>query len=281
MKEILNEIENIERVTKEVYVIKSTDVPSTNSILILDEVKTLIDTGIGKDILRKFSGEIDLVINSHFHYDHIRGDGIFEEVQISGIEAPALEGLDNYMSMCGVSDPELIEETKNCILDDIMWPNRVNTFSIEGSFELGGTKWKVIHTPGHSPGHCCFHEENRNILFVGGYGPVKFGPWYGWPSCDLPHIVKSIEKIIEIDPEILLSGHTNPIKEGIVSRMENHLGVLKQRDRKISELYERGAGMEEIVNENIFYDEETKSVGLFRFFAETMVSKHLKAELFD
>lgn len=27
--------------------------------------------------------------------------------------------------------------------------------------DLGNRKLKVIHTPGHSPGHCCFYEPDR------------------------------------------------------------------------------------------------------------------------
>lgn len=32
---------------------------------------------------------------------------------------------------------------------------------------LGGRKIRVIHTPGHSPGHCCFYEPERRYLFSG------------------------------------------------------------------------------------------------------------------
>ncbi len=277
----MDEMENVEKVTNEIYVLKSMDVSSANSIIILDEVKTLIGTGIERNTLSKFAEEVDLVLNSHFHYDHISNAGVFEEVQISGVEAPALEGPENYMSMCGISDSELIEKMKNDILNDVMWPKKVKPYSTEGSFDLGETEWEVIHTPGHSPGHCCFHEKQRDILFVGDYGPEKFGPWYGWPSCDLPYIVKSIERIIDMDPELILSSHTDPIREDIVPQMKEYLGILKERDEKISELHEEGAGIEEILDENIIYDEETKSIELLRFFAETMISKHLETDIFD
>ena len=32
---------------------------------------------------------------------------------------------------------------------------------------FGNRKLKVIHTPGHSPGHCCFYEEEKGYLFSG------------------------------------------------------------------------------------------------------------------
>lgn len=34
-------------------------------------------------------------------------------------------------------------------------------------FELGSRTLVVVHTPGHSPGHCCFYEPERNYLYSG------------------------------------------------------------------------------------------------------------------
>ncbi|HEX6946094.1 MAG TPA: MBL fold metallo-hydrolase [Acidimicrobiia bacterium] len=33
--------------------------------------------------------------------------------------------------------------------------------------ELAGTKVEVMHTPGHTPGHCCFHVPEEGVLFSG------------------------------------------------------------------------------------------------------------------
>lgn len=33
--------------------------------------------------------------------------------------------------------------------------------------ELSDWNWQVLESPGHSCGHCCFYEINRNILFLG------------------------------------------------------------------------------------------------------------------
>ena len=34
-------------------------------------------------------------------------------------------------------------------------------------FDLGGRTIRVLHTPGHSPGHCCFYEQERRYLYSG------------------------------------------------------------------------------------------------------------------
>lgn len=33
--------------------------------------------------------------------------------------------------------------------------------------DLGDRVLTVLHTPGHSPGHCCFYEADRGYLFTG------------------------------------------------------------------------------------------------------------------
>ena len=33
--------------------------------------------------------------------------------------------------------------------------------------DLGNRTLQVIHTPGHSPGHCCFYEQDRGWLYSG------------------------------------------------------------------------------------------------------------------
>lgn len=33
--------------------------------------------------------------------------------------------------------------------------------------DLAGISFEVLHTPGHTPGHCCFHLPNEGVLFSG------------------------------------------------------------------------------------------------------------------
>ncbi len=33
--------------------------------------------------------------------------------------------------------------------------------------DLGGRRVEVLHTPGHSPGHCCFYEPEKGYLYSG------------------------------------------------------------------------------------------------------------------
>ena len=74
---------------------------------------------------------------------------------------------------------------------------------------LAGFKIKVLHTPGHTAGSCCYYIEDEKVLFS---GDTLFAGSYG--RTDLPNgsqtaIVKSIkEKLLVLPPEVqVYPGH--------------------------------------------------------------------------
>ena len=75
-----------------------------------------------------------------------------------------------------------------------------------------GFTFKVITTPGHSPGGVCFLEENEKVMFT---GDSLFAGTIGRTDLfrgDYDSLIKSImEKIIWLDPDIeILPGHGRP-----------------------------------------------------------------------
>ena len=67
--------------------------------------------------------------------------------------------------------------------------------------QVGSQKLKVIHTPGHTPGHCCFFQEEEKILVAGDLlfrGSV--GRW-DLPGGNLQELRSSLLRIISEIPE--------------------------------------------------------------------------------
>ena len=72
--------------------------------------------------------------------------------------------------------------------------------------DLGGRKIQVIHTPGHSPGHCCFYEPGRNYLYSGDL--IYKGCLYAfYPTTDPVLFYKSVKLIQGYKIEKVLPGH--------------------------------------------------------------------------
>ena len=74
---------------------------------------------------------------------------------------------------------------------------------------VAGTRIEVLHTPGHSPGSCCFYAPELGVVFTGDTlfagGPGATGRSYS----DFPTIVESISsRLLTLPPETVVhTGH--------------------------------------------------------------------------
>jgi len=77
------------------------------------------------------------------------------------------------------------------------------------TFRVGDVELVVLHTPGHSPGACCFHAPALGLVFTGDTlfqgGPGATGRSFS----DFPTIVGSIrDRLLTLPPEtVVLPGH--------------------------------------------------------------------------
>ena len=80
---------------------------------------------------------------------------------------------------------------------------------------------RVVHTPGHTPGHCVLSSSGAGALFVGDalctWNPVtgRLGP-QRFPSAlnvSNAQALESLERIESIDAQVLLVGHGEPFRD--------------------------------------------------------------------
>ncbi|MBR2384549.1 MAG: MBL fold metallo-hydrolase, partial [Clostridia bacterium] len=85
--------------------------------------------------------------------------------------------------------------------------------------ELGNRRLQVLHTPGHSPGHCCFYEKERGYLYSGDL--IYSGCLDAfYPSTNPIEFMNSVDKIRKLDiQKICPSHHEINIPIGIVDRI--------------------------------------------------------------
>ena len=74
--------------------------------------------------------------------------------------------------------------------------------------ELAGAAIDVVHTPGHTPGHCCFHLDNEGVLFT---GDQLFAGSIGrtdLPGGDFDTLIRSMAAVLALDDATrVLPGH--------------------------------------------------------------------------
>jgi glyoxylase-like metal-dependent hydrolase (beta-lactamase superfamily II) len=162
---------------------------------------------------------------------------------------------------------------QNVKVDRVIQDNDV--FNIGEQFKL-----KVLHTPGHTAGHCAFLEQNSKIAFLGDIDLTKH-PYYGNLDASLIEFEESIAKIKSLDLNTVITGHRGIIKgkDTIVEEIEKYESILKERDGRIlSFLAERTkpTSLAEFRGNNVIYKKYTAFKD-FELIAELlMIEKHFE-----
>ena len=154
------------------------------SFLIMGKEKALlVDTGLGfKDIKDEVDALTDLpvvVVNTHTHFDHVGGNWQFSEVHVMN-EPNALERLKNGVNrkaelVTGEIDANFEPSAFHyhngeCPIDLATFKGKPsNPAPVEDGhvFDLGGRKFEVLHTPGHSPDSIMLVNHEEKMLFTG------------------------------------------------------------------------------------------------------------------
>ena len=73
------------------------------------------------------------------------------------------------------------------------------------------TRLRVLHTPGHAPGHLCLHDEERGVLVVGdmvaSVGTILIDPDEG----DMSAYLRELERLASLGARVALPAHGEPI----------------------------------------------------------------------
>lgn len=97
----------------------------------------------------------------------------------------------------------------------------------EDCIDLGNRKSVVIHTPGHSPGHCCFYEVDRKYLYSGDLIYSGCLDTF-YLSTNPQEFWKSVRKIQSLEIDRIFPGHHYlSISVTIIDKIESFLQFIK------------------------------------------------------
>jgi len=211
--------------------------PYSHSLLIEDYI---IDTGISTRLLRKLKRrfQINNVLLSHWHEDHTSGNRILSNANflIHFNDKYVIENVDKFNDYYGISNTPAAETF--AWLEEGL--NLKNT-KIEKTFEDNDVikiadhlTLKIIHTPGHTAGHCSFYELNSKIAFLADIDMTNF-VFYAGIDSDLLDFEKSIEKLEQLNIDIVATGHRGIIegKKKIKEELKKYKSIIYKRDDRI------------------------------------------------
>jgi len=182
---------------------------NSNCYLISGKITILIDTGTETNYHRITSfvkKRLDLIINTHCHYDHIGANDLLKEKYSAKIAAHELDA--PYISK---ADPQ---HTCSSLFIKPLRKIKID-FLLKDLEKIKDTDLEVIHTPGHTEGSICLYDRKKKILFSG--DTIFAGGGIGrtdLPGGDHETLVSSIGKISRLEIDIILPGHNEPILSG-------------------------------------------------------------------
>ena len=187
----------------------------THSYLLIGTKRALlIDTGLGVDNIKEVVESLTtlpvLVVTTHIHWDHIGGHGLFNNIAVYETEKDWLTG--NFPIPLEVVKKNLMREPcdfpKEFNIEHYrIFQGQPTQVLHDGEIlDLGNLQIKVIHTAGHSPGHCCFYELQTKYLYSGDL--IYKGCLNAfYPSTNAYLFMLSVERIKTLDIKRILPAH--------------------------------------------------------------------------
>lgn len=257
--------------------------PHCNSLLIGGPERALIDPASDKKELSAVSGEgVSAVLLSHFHTDHMRYLGLFEDapVYIHELESGALEDIEEVLKLVFYPDEPGQQKWRDRKLREIGgWGFKVDHALKDGEkLRFGGTEVEVIHAPGHTPGHCCFWFPQERLLYSADFDFTEFGPWYGNSSSSVDEFLDSIEKLKRLSPDITVTAHERGIIEGdITPRLDEFSRIIKERECRLLEHLSEPLTIMELAEKAVIYGEHFSTDNFTSDVERRMVRHHLES----
>jgi len=162
----------------------------------------LVDAGVSPAAVSPYKDEIDFIVLTHCHFDHVAyvkeirhlcGAGVC----IHALDAPGLADDNRSLSLhFGSRSPGFVPER---LLSD--------------GDHIGDLR--VIHTPGHTPGSICLLHSREKALISGDtvFTDGGFGR-YDFAGGDRSALMHSIERLATLDIDGLYPGHGAPVVQG-------------------------------------------------------------------
>jgi glyoxylase-like metal-dependent hydrolase (beta-lactamase superfamily II) len=194
----------------------------------------LIDTGCAhtaRQLGATLKGwQVDTVVNTHSHEDHIGANATVQEMHSCPIQA----------------HPDALPILKNPRLQPLQpyrrlywgWPKPSQGQAIGDQVETPHFLFKVIETPGHSPDHICLFEPAQGWLFSGDayVGGKDRALRQGY---DIQGIIASLKKLAELPVQRIFSGSGSIRTEG-ARHLQAKIDYLENLGERIQELHRQG-----------------------------------------
>ncbi len=256
--------------------------PHGNSLLVAGSEETVIvDPSLA--VVARPPAErprADRVLNSHCHEDHVAGNHLYPDApwHLHEADLPGIRSLDGIMELYGLS-PGMEAAFRQVIEQEFHFTPRPDAVGFRDGeiFDLGRVRLRVIHSPGHTRGHCFFHIEPDDVLYLADVDLTSFGPYYGDAWSSLEDFERTLRAARGLEARWYATFHQVGVVEGraaFLERLERFAGVIATREARLLAYLAEPRTMEEIVAHRFVY-RVSDAVGFADDVERRMMGQHL------
>lgn len=184
----------------------------------------------------------DLVVLGHVHEDHMAGLHRLPGVPVHAHHAD-LDAVRSWPGLArhyGVSADRLAAMRAK-IERDFNYQERPDAIGYaDGAvWDLGGSRVRAIHMPGHTAGHTVLLVEPEGVAFIGDIDLSGFGPYYGDATSSLTDFRRTLARLPEIAARVWVTSHHRGVytdRQAMLAALAAFTAKLDEREQRLLEM---------------------------------------------
>lgn len=256
----------------------------SNSVLVHGNKPVIIDPSASFTYIEQLAKAhyVSIVLNTHRHGDHRSLNQLFKGVIFAAHEADA-KAISQYDVYARESDVETQSYYANWTRE-IFQKYKIVDCPVamklkDGDIiDTGDERIRIIHIPGHTPGHIALYFERADLLFTSDIDLTPYGPWYANVVSDIEEFKKSVKLIRDFECQWYIPSHGERVydREKFIEKIDRFAAAFNEREEKILTLLkEEPRDIAHLCSNGIIYRQGSLVDPLKSYFQMQMVEKHL------
>lgn len=243
---------------------KSGKYPDGNQVVVRgSDTHAAFDTPLVANHIGPELDEAELVILGHVHEDHMAGlhrlpDAAVHVHELDLEAARSWDGLARHFGLSPDAEARMLEKA----VREFHYTPRPDAIGYRdgAAWDLGGSRVRAIHMPGHTSGHCVLLVEPEGVAFIGDIDLSGFGPYYGDASSSLAEFRATLERLPDIPARVWVTSHHRGVytdRNAFLRAVAAFAAKIDERsDRLLERLREAPRTLDELVEARLLYPQD-------------------------